>query len=174
MHSATLLLSLLAGGVLSSPAPHGAHRHSIRQNPEVVDVVDVVDVTVTVTAGNTPPTAFAQPQEKMAIRPVDNAPVPQQPAAPSSAPAPPVSSAPPPPPASTTAPAKSGSSPTSSGNGYLDMHNKFRAAHGAVPMTWDAELASKAQSQAASCPNDDVQYVSLRCDERPQFRAESR
>lgn len=167
MHSSTLILGLLAGGVLSSPAHHGAHKHSPRQ--QVVDVVDVVDVYTTVTAGFAAPSPKAAgSNEKIAVhqgnpqgfqqhqeqyQPPTQ---PQQPAAHSVAPPPPppASSSPVPPPSGGSGGSGGGQS---SGNTYLDMHNKFRAAHGAVPMAWDSALASKAAGQAGSCPSNDVQ-----------------
>lgn len=34
---------------------------------------------------------------------------------------------------------------------YLSAHNRFRAQHGADPLTWNTELASKAQEWANKC-----------------------
>ena len=169
MHSSTLILGLLAGGVLSSPAHHGAHKHSPRQ--QVVDVVDVVNVYTTVTAGfaaaspkaadsneriaihpdnqqggNTNPQGFQQHEEE--YQP------PTRPQQPAPSVTPPTSSAPV---ASPSGGSGGSGGGQTSGNTYLDMHNKFRAAHGAVPMTWDSALASKAAGQAGSCPSNDVQ-----------------
>ena len=158
MHSAAIILGLLASSVLSSPMPHGAHKHA-RQ----VQVVDVVDVYTTVYLdGATPPAATPAPSPKAAAPATEEKvaePVVHHQAKKVSSAAPP-----PPPPASSAAPAPAESSAPapaqsapSSGHAVLDAHNEKRAAHGAQAMTWDDDLAAKAQQQADSCPSGDVQ-----------------
>ncbi len=164
MHSTAIILSLLAGSVLSSPARHGHEHIHARQ----VEVVDVVDVYTTVTIGGPAPTpvhhkskpavkhveaaAAPAPEEKLA-EPVHVKPV----AVSTPPPPPPVQSSPPPPPAKSPAAAPATDSAPSSGNDYLKYHNQYRANHGAGEMVWDDALASKAQSQVNSCPENDVQ-----------------
>ena len=149
MHSAALILGLLAGAVLSSPAHHShGHMHNARQ-ADVVEVVDVVDVYTTITLGGPAPTntpAYnSHPEEKQKLA-VANTPESTK-----------VSSAPALSPPSSSAPPQSSSPASSTGNDYLDTHNNYRSTHGAVPMTWDSNLANKAQSEVNSCPSSDVQ-----------------
>lgn len=37
------------------------------------------------------------------------------------------------------------------GNAYLQAHNSFRAQHGASPLVWDSNLASKASQWSSAC-----------------------
>lgn len=162
MYSATLVFGLLAVGVLSSPAHHGhGHMHKARD----IEVIDVVEVYTTVTMGgpqptNPPmpiPTHVQGPERKQALGGQPNQggqPNPTHHEAPST-PTPAVVLASPP--ASSSSAPSTNSPPSSSGNGWLDVHNTYRNTHGAVQMTWDSTLASKAQSEVGSCPNNDVQ-----------------
>ncbi|KAF0691470.1 hypothetical protein As57867_017259, partial [Aphanomyces stellatus] len=106
----------------------------------------------------TKPRCTKRPKTKKPMTTTPNSPTTKQPSPPSP-PSPKPSTYDPKP--STSGPKPSTNSPPSppsppSGNGMQDQliaqTNKIRAAHGLTPVTWDATLATKMQSWAASCP----------------------
>lgn len=163
---AMLILTLVTSSYAS---PHGrvhthrrrgtaARRCKVRPSSSVAAVVSSSSPhIISVTAPAAPPPS---PTPEKAIPPSNAAtethtqvaaPAPPPPAKPSPQPqkSTPAPASPPPPPAQQ--PSSNGQTSQSDIDQYLTAHNTIRAQHGAAPLTWSDELASKAQQWSNGC-----------------------
>lgn len=133
----------------SPPAPAPPKPTTQKTSSSSIRVATTITLNNLVTPTTKPATPAPTVQRAPAPPPSSPAPAPPPPS-PKPSPTTQAPPAPPPPPAQNN---NSGGGSTSSSdiNAYLSAHNNVRAQHGAQPLTWDDNLASKAQQWANGC-----------------------
>ncbi|RVD88487.1 uncharacterized protein DFL_002671 [Arthrobotrys flagrans] len=166
MRSVVLSIAVLAASALAYPVKECTRKVNKHTAVQYVDLT--VTKTVYVTEGAAPKTQtkHAAPKPKVTTvvyvepppvetpayqPPVYNAPAPSPKPSPAPAPAPKPSPSPVPVVVPAPAPAPVAPAPVGDDQKCLETHNKFRAAHGAQPLTWSQEMADFARDKTQDC-----------------------